>query len=105
MRTWRENNLLREKYDIDEPKLVKYRDFSKEMRALNHKYYNTIGSITISNISDGLEEGPIELGINWASIGTRSVEDVEEFVSDLKQAIKDCKNFKYNGYSIDWSKE
>lgn len=59
----------------------------------------------ISDISEDLDNGTIELGINWASIGTRSVEDVEEFVSELKQAIKDCKNFKYNGYSIDWFKE
>ena len=105
MRTWRENNLLREKQDMDEPKLVKYRDFRKELRALQYKYENTIGRIMISDISDEFEDGPIELGINWASIGTRSVEDVEEFVSDLKQAIKDCKNFKYNGYTVDWSKE
>lgn len=105
MRTWKEDNLLREKQDMDEPKLVKYRDFHKELRALNHKYYNTIGGITISNISNDLNDEPIELGINWASIGDRSIEDVEEFVSDLKQAIKDCKNFKYNGYIVDWSKE
>ena len=105
MRTWRENNLLREKQDMDEPKLVKYRDFHRELRALQYKYENTIGSIMISDISDSLEDGPIELGINWASIGDRRVEDVEEFISDLKQAIKDCKNFKYNGYIVDWSKD
>ena len=104
MRTWRENNLLREETSINEEKVVGYREYKKEVGALNHKYYGTIGGITISNISDDLNDEPIELGINWASIGASSIEDVEEFVSDLKQAIKDCKNFKYNGYTIDWTK-
>ena len=77
MRAQRENNLLREKHDMDEPKLVKYRDFHRELRSLQYKYENTIGRIMISDISDTLEDGPIELGINWASIGDRRIEDVE----------------------------
>ena len=105
MRTWRENNLLREKHDMDEPKLVNYRDYLKEMTYLNNKYRNTIGFIDIYNMAD-YDDDPIELGIHWsAAIRTMGMEDTEEFISDLKQAVKDCKNFKYNGYIVDWSKD
>ena len=43
------------------------------------------------------------MGINWASIGTVSPEKAEEFARTLSEAIEDCKNFKYNGYVIDWA--
>ena len=105
MRTWRENNLLREKQDMDEPEIVKYRIYSMELRNLNRKYSNTIGHINFYNVSSDLSDEPIELGINWASIGTVSVDEALEFVSEIRQAVKECENFKYNGYYIDWSKE
>ena len=105
MRTWRENNLLREETNTNEEKVVGYREYKKEIRALNYKYNNTIGGITISNISSDLNDEPIELGINWASIGSVSVDEALEFVSEIRQAVKECENFKYNGYYIDWSKD
>lgn len=105
MRTWRENNLLREKQDMNEPKFVKYRIFHREVRALDHKYENTIGHIGFYNISNDFSDKPIELGINWASIGSVSVDEALKFASDIRQAVKECENFKYNGYYIDWSKE
>ena len=71
---------------------------------LYHKYRRD-DSICISNINEvSIDDKPIQLGINWASIGTVNVEEAEKFISTLKQAIEDCKNFKYNGYIIDYSK-
>ena len=105
MRTWGENNLLREKQDMDEPEIVKYRIYSIELRNLNRKYSNTIGRISFYNVSSDFNDEPIELGINWASIGTVSVDEALEFVSEIRQAVNECENFKYNGYYIDWSKE
>lgn len=85
-------------------KVVKYRDYFFELRKLQRKY-RLDGNIYVCDTHNfGVDEEPIQLGVNWASIGTVSVEEAEKFISTLKQAIEDCKNFKYNGYIIDYSK-
>lgn len=84
-------------------KVVNYRDYVFELRKLQRKY-SLDGNIYVSDTHNFIVDEPIQLGVNWASIGTVSVEEAEKFISTLKQAIEDCKNFKYNGYIIDYSK-
>ena len=49
------------------------------------------------------EKSPIQVGVNWAATGTVSPEETEEFAHALLKAVEDCRNFKYNGYVIDWT--
>ena len=102
MITWREGNLLREETSMNEEKIVGYREYHKELRDLDRKYRDTY--VSIYNMSFDYDE-PIHLGINWAAAGTVETDKALKFASDIRRAVKDCENFKYNGYTVDWSKD
>ena len=89
--------------DTQEIKTVNYREYRRELSELQRKYESYASHIEIFELGDALENSPIQLGINWAAIGTVSPEEAEEFAHTLLEAAKDCRNFKYNGYVIDWS--
>ena len=85
-------------------KIVKFRDLCIEMNRLQMKYDGYNWDITLCDLNDrGLDSKPIQLGVSWTSYGLVSSEEAESFMSAMNEAIKDCKNFKYNGYFIDWS--
>ena len=92
--------------NTQEIKTVNYREYRRELSELQRKYErrgNNGSHIEIFELSDALMDSPIQMGINWAAIGTVSPEEAEEFAHTLLEAAKDCRNFKYNGYVIDWS--
>ncbi len=92
--------------NTQEIKTVNYREFDRELYKLQRKYErrgNNGSHIEIFGLSDALEDSPIRMGVNWAAIGTVSPEEAEEFAHALLEAAEDCRNFKYNGYVIDWS--
>ncbi|MFR8334444.1 MAG: hypothetical protein ACLU9S_20540 [Oscillospiraceae bacterium] len=45
------------------------------------------------------------MGVNWAAIGAVKPEEAEAFAELLIEAAKAAREFPYNGYEIDWSKE
>ena len=87
-----------------EKKIVGYREFYFEMNKLQKKYCID-GEIHITDM-DGFtyEDSPVNLGISWASIGTVTPDEADVFAGRLKVAAEACRNFKYNGYIIDYSK-
>ena len=92
--------------NTQEIKTVNYREYRRELFELQRKYERRgdIGShVEIFELGDTLENSSIQLGINWAAIGTVPPEEAEEFAHTLLEAAEDCRNFKYNGYIIDWS--
>ena len=92
--------------NTQEPKTVNYREYRRELSELQRKYErrgNNGSHIEIFELGDALENSSIQLGINWSAIGTVSPEEAEEFAHTLLEAAEDCRNFKYNGYVIDWS--
>ena len=92
--------------NTQEIKTVNYREYNRELSELQRKYErrgNNGSHIEIFELGDALENSPIRTGVNWAAIGTVSPEETEEFAYTLLEAAKDCRNFKYNGYVIDWS--
>ena len=87
-----------------EKKVVGYREFYFEMNKLQKKYCID-GDIYIADMNgSSLDDMPIMLGASWTSIGFVSPDDAEKFIAKLSLAIEACRNFKYNGYIIDYYK-
>lgn len=85
-------------------KKVNYRDFCYELNKIQEKYCSD-GYIYISDMSGFTpDDVPVNLGINWASIGSVTPDEADVFAGRLKVAAEACRNFKYNGYIIDYSK-
>lgn len=77
-------------------KKVSYREYSKAIMGINSKLEN----VMIINISR--DDDPVEMGVNWYSIGSVSTERAAEFAKELTKAIDLAKNFPYNGYEIEY---
>lgn len=108
MTSWKNNNALGSKRLVEEVleneiKHVSFEEYRRELYKLQRKYGNDNSHVEIFELGDALENSPIRMGVNWASIGTVSPEEAEEFARTLSEAIEDCRNFKYNGYVIDWT--
>ena len=85
-------------------KKVSYRDFCYELNKLQEKYCSD-GDIYIADMSGFTpDDAPVNLGINWAAIGSVTPDEADIFADRLKVAAEACRNFKYNGYIIDYSK-
>ena len=108
MTSWKNNNALGSKRLAEEAleneiKTVSFEEYRRELSKLQRKYRSYASHIEIFAMDSIYEDSGIQMGINWASIGTVSPEKAEEFARTLSEAIEDCKNFKYNGYVIDWT--
>ena len=88
--------------NTQEIKTVSYKEYSRELYKLQRKYEKGNSHVSVFELGSVYEDSPIQVGVNWASIGTVSPEKAEEFAHALSEAIKDSRNFKYNGYVIDW---
>lgn len=89
--------------NTQEIKTVSYEEYSRELSKLQRKYRGWHSLIEIFEMGDIYEKSPIQVGVNWAATGTVSPEETEKFAHALLKAAEDCKNFKYNGYIIDWA--
>ena len=89
--------------NTQEIKTVSYEEYSHELYRIQKKYRYRHSLIEISEVGSIYEKSPIQAGVNWAATGTVSPEETEEFAHALLKAAEDCRNFKYNGYVIDWT--
>ena len=91
--------------NTQEIKTVSYKEYRRELFELQRKYErlgNNRPHIEIFDMGSIYESSPIQVGVNWSAIGTASPEETEEFAHALLKAAEDSRNFKYNGYVIDW---
>ena len=89
--------------DTQEIKTVSFEEYRRELSKLQRKYGRGNSHVEVFAMDSIYEDSGIQMGVNWASIGTVSPEKAEEFARTLSEAIEDCRNFKYNGYVIDWT--
>ena len=89
--------------DTQEIKTVSFEEYNRELYRLQKKYRGRGSLIEIYEVGSIFESSPIQVGVNWAATGTVSPEETEEFAHTLLKAAEDCRNFKYNGYVIDWT--
>lgn len=55
------------------------------------------------NKNSGLfNDKPIEMQLNWCANGNVDLDKAEQFASELQEAIELARNFKYNGYVIEY---
>ena len=89
--------------NTQEIKTVSYKEYIHELHRIQEKYRGRRSLVEICEMGGIYESSPIQVGVNWAAIGTVSPEETEEFAHALLKAAEDCRNFKYNGYVIDWA--
>ena len=89
--------------NTQEIKTVSYKEYIRELSKLQEKYGKGNSHVEVFAMDRIYEDSGIQVGVNWAAIGTVSPEETEEFAHALLQAAEDCKNFKYNGYMLDWA--
>ena len=89
--------------NTQEIKTVSYEEYIRELHGIQKKYRYRHSLIEIYEVGSIFENSPIQVGVNWAATGTVSPEETEEFAHALLKAAEDCRNFKYNGYVIDWA--
>ena len=89
--------------NTQEIKTVSFEEYRRELYRIQKKYRYRHSLIEIYEIGSIFESSPIQVGVNWAATGTVSPEETEEFAHALLKAAEDCRNFKYNGYVIDWA--
>lgn len=85
-------------------KTVNYREYMNELDRVNEQL-GRFGQRNFALYDMGGfcgSDRPIEIGVNWAACGTKSVEDTLKFADDLKKACEVAKNFKYNGYTVEY---
>ena len=89
--------------NTQEIKTVSYGEYKRELYKLQEKYEGYDSHISIFESNNTYEGSTIQVSVNWAATGTVSPEETEEFAHALLKAAEDCRNFKYNGYVIDWA--
>lgn len=79
-------------------KTVNGRELYNEMkRVANEINTNNIQMTRIFDLKNPLDS-KVNLGINFSSSGTMTVEETKQFIEDLQKAVELVENFKYQGY-------
>ena len=79
------------------------KDIRNELIELQNELFPGENGMLVEVIADTNYGQCIEAGVNWSALGLCSVEETESFAYLLKRAAYLAKNFKYNGYVVDWN--
>lgn len=80
-------------------KKISYEKYDLALRELQRKIPDRC--IEFYNISSS-DRNLINMGVNWAGIGTVAPDEATEFAAKIVAAAKAAKEFIYNGYTIEW---
>lgn len=82
------------------------------MKKVDHwKYYAALEALQEQFAGDGIHiynrgsrawADPVQLGVQWASIGTVSPEKAAAFANRVLDAAMAAESFVYNGYLVDY---
>lgn len=83
-------------------KMIDGREMNKEIIRVEKQVTNDNIKITrILNPND-IFDCTVNLGINFGTPGTITVEEAREFIKDMQAAIEAIESFKYQGCEIDY---
>lgn len=83
-------------------KMIDSREMNKEIIRVEKQVTNDNIQITrILNPND-IFDCTVNLGINFGTSGTITVEEAKEFIKDMQEAIEAIESFKYQGCEIDY---
>ena len=67
--------------NTQEIKTISYKEYIHELHKLQKKYEDHHSHVSVFELGNVYEDSPIQVGVNWASIGTVSPEKAEEFLN------------------------
>lgn len=83
-------------------KIIDGREMNKEIIRVEKQVTNdNIQIARILNPNDVLD-CTVNLGINFGTPGTITIEEAKEFIKDIQDAIEAIESFKYQGCEIDY---
>ena len=86
----------------DAPRRVSWHEFDRALYELRSQFCEGQHHVDICDMTGYGADAPIQLGVNWAALGTVQPEQTREFIALLEEALKKIEEFPYNGYVKDY---
>lgn len=83
-------------------KTVNYRKYLKALKALRAELRIQTGGCDVEVFELNTDEQPVQLGINWHSIGTVDIDSAKNFAAAIANAVSLVEDFEYNGYMLEY---
>lgn len=80
-------------------------EFHKERRRVEKEINKPFGDIEKIWFIDASDDKTINMGLNIAATGKLNILEAEIYAEAITNAVHLAKNFKYNGYIIDYMEE
>ena len=84
-------------------KTVSYRTYQQTLSKLQREV-SPERHIYVYDMGNGFDE-PVQLGVNWAALGTVPADEAREFAEKLVKAATAAENFEYNGYTVTYGED
>ena len=78
-------------------KKVNWKVYGEALDALQAQFSAEDG-IQIHNCNFARQGTPVKMGVQWASLGTKSPEEAAEYAARILDAAMAAEHFVYNGY-------
>lgn len=89
--------------ETNETKSVSSKDYYKALQVLQREAaeasHGRRGSIDVVEM---YWDSPVQLGVNWSAVGSVEPDTALEFADRLKRLAEKARDFKYNGYTVDY---
>lgn len=82
-------------------KKVNWKVYGGALDALQAQFSAEDG-IQIHNCNFARQGTPVKMGVQWASLGTKSPAEAAEYANRILDAAMAAENFVYNGYVVDY---
>lgn len=83
-------------------KIIDGKEMNKEIIRVEKQVTNDNIQITRILSPNDILDCTVNLGINFGTSGTITIEEAKEFIKDIQNAIKAIESFKYQGCEIDY---
>lgn len=83
-------------------KTVDYREYLKALKALRTELRIQTGGCHVEVFELNTDEQPVQLGVNWSSIGTVDTDSAKDFAAAIANAASLVEDFEYNGYMVEY---
>ena len=83
-------------------KTVDYREYNRVLKELRAELQVQTGGLGVELCEMNGCEHPVQLGVNWAGIGTVSVDKAKDFATAISNAAGLAEGFIYAGYVVEY---
>ena len=102
MESWKRNNSLRRVRENDHEKSITMFELQSMLGEIELKYDRSIRIMPKFDDDSIFNPNPIIIGlkISCSSNSNLSIEDLQDYISDLNEVLEFCENFEYIGYKL-----